>query len=239
MFVIKKSNIVIICVLIITAITFAICFNALGKKSALSAENKNITIVLDAGHGGIDGGVTGVNSGVKESELNLKVVKKIEQYLIDAGINVVLTRSTDAGLYGVATKNLKKRDMEKRKNIILEANPILVVSVHMNKYSISTRRGAQVFFKPNDENSKKLAENIQASFNDMEQAVRKCNALSGDYYILNCTKIPSVIAECGFLSNPQDEALLITDEYQKEIAYAVFKGIVGYLSQSSINYYGQ
>ena len=189
-----------------------------------------ISIMLDAGHGGIDGGVSGVNTGIKESELNLIVVKKVQKYLTDSGISVVLTRNTDAGLYGVANKNLKRRDMEARKKIINSAKPNLVVSIHMNKYSLSTRRGAQVFYKNNDAFSEFLARSIQNSFNLMQEATRTCSALTGDYYILNCTNYPTVIAECGFLSNKEDEALLITDEYQESIAYSIFKGIIDYLA---------
>lgn len=233
---INRRNIVIVSVLLITALTFIFCFSALSGSSAKSVDGGKIKVVLDAGHGGVDNGVSGVRTKVKESELNLKVVKKLENYLISAGIEVVLTRNSSAGLYGVATTNLKKKDMQKRKEIILNAKPNLVVSIHMNKFSVSTRRGAQVFYKANDESSKKLADSIQSSFNSMKEAPRQCESLVGDYYILNCTSIPSVIAECGFLSNPQDEALLITDEYQDAIAYSIFKGIIGYFSLESIKF---
>ncbi len=234
MFVLKRRNIIIISVLIITALTFILCFGALSAKSIGNYDKRTVKVVLDAGHGGIDGGVTGINTGVKESVLNLKVVNKLENYLVNAGIKVVLTRSTDAGLYGVATSNLKKKDMQKRKEIIEAADPNLVISIHMNKYSVSTRRGAQVFYKPNDEQGKILADSIQNSFNRMESSKREYSALSGDYFILNCSDYPSVICECGFLSNPDDEALLITDEYQDEVAYTIFKGIIGYLSSETI-----
>ncbi len=237
MFVFKRRNIIIISVLIITALTFVLCFGALSMTSTGEASSSKIKVVLDAGHGGIDNGITGVRTGVRESELNLKVVKKLEKYLIDAGMSVVLTRTSEAGLYGVATSSLKRKDMQKRKEIIHDAKPDVVVSIHMNKYSTSTRRGAQVFFKANDENGKLLADSIQSSFNQMKEAVRECTALKGDYYILNCSEYPSVIAECGFLSNPDDEALLVTDEYQDSVAYSIFKGIVGYLAQSSFNYF--
>ena len=100
----------------------------------------------------------------------------------------------------------------------------------MNKFSITTRRGAQVFYKANDEKGKLLANCVQESFNNMEEASRKCSALCGDYYILNCSKYPSIIAECGFLSNPQDEALLVTDEYQDKLAYTIYKGVIEYLT---------
>ncbi len=234
MIVLKRRSILIISVLIATFLTFVLCIGALYEKPIGNASVNKVRIVLDAGHGGIDAGVTGVLTKVKESELNLKVVKKIEKYLIGAGMNVVLTRSTDAGLYGIANKNLKRKDMEKRKQIIEDAKPHLVVSIHMNKFSLSERRGAQVFYKEGDENAKILAKSVQNCFNEMEEAVRECSALTGDYYILNCSNYPSIIAECGFLSNPQDEALLITEEYQDALAYTIFKGIVGYFAQTSI-----
>ena len=233
----NRKNLIIISVLLITAFTFVLCFGALstGKKSVSDA-NK-IKIVLDAGHGGIDGGVLGVNTKVKESEINLKVVKKIEQLIIGAGMEPILTRTSDAGLYGVATSNRKRRDMEKRREIINNSNAVAVISVHMNKYAVSTRRGAQVFYKFGDDNGKVLADSVQQSFNNMKEASRECQILSGDYYILNCSNIPSIIAECGFLSSPLDEALLITEEYQNEIAYAIFKGLISYLTKASFNYF--
>ncbi len=233
MIILKKRSVVITSVLLIALITFIVCFGALVKRPVGEATSTGIKIVLDAGHGGIDGGVTGVKTGVKESELNLLIVKRLEKYLSEAGFSVVLTRSSDAGLYGIATKNLKKKDMEKRKEIINSAVPSLVVSVHLNKFSMGSRRGAQVFYKESSDNSKILADSIQCCFNEMDEAPRQSSALVGDYYILNCSDYPSVICECGFLSNPQDEALLITEEYRDKIAYTIFKGVVGYLAQTS------
>ena len=233
MFIIKRRSIIIISVLLATVLTFVLCIGALYDKPIGNAVVNKIRIVLDAGHGGIDAGVSGVNTNVRESDLNLKVVKKLENYLIGAGMNVVLTRSTDAGLYGIASGNLKRKDMEKRKEIIKSAQPHLVISVHMNQYSLSTRRGAQVFYKNNDEKSKQLADSIQDSFNAEINIDREYSALTGDYYILNCSNYPSVIAECGFLSNPEDEELLITDKYQDDVAYAIFKGVVGFFAQNS------
>lgn len=232
MWVISKRTILVVAVIILTAITAAICFTAINGGSA-GADKSGLTVVLDAGHGGIDGGVTGVNTGVKESELNLLIVKKLRDYLEDAGFKVVLTRSSDAGLYGLATSGLKRKDMEKRRDIIVKANPALVVSVHLNKYSVSTRRGAQVFYKAGDKNGKKLAESIQEEFNGMDTSERAFSALTGDYYILNCTDYPSVIAECGFLSNPEDESLLVTEEYRDSLCYSMFKGIVRYIAESA------
>lgn len=235
MLVIKRKSIVIVSVLLATVFAIVLCLGAIMLNPIGETSSDKIKVVLDAGHGGVDGGVSGVKTGVKESELNLKVVKKIESYLTSAGMSVTLTRNSDAGLYGIATKNLKRKDMEKRRDIIKSVKPDLVISVHMNKYSLTTRRGAQVFYKDGDESAKDLATCIQKSFNSMEQASRNCSILTGDYYILNCTEYTSVIAECGFLSNPEDEALLITEEYQDELAYNIFKGVVEYFAQATLN----
>ena len=133
MLIIKRRSFLIISVLLISALTAIFCFSAL--KNNPTANTSNIKIVLDAGHGGIDGGVSGVNSKVKESELNLLIVKKLEKHLLNSGFSVVLTRKSDAGLYGLATKNLKRKDMLKRKEIIDKYNPTMVVSIHMNSFA--------------------------------------------------------------------------------------------------------
>jgi N-acetylmuramoyl-L-alanine amidase len=213
-------------VLLSSVVTFILCLGSINSGKALMSGVVKHKIVLDAGHGGVDAGATGKQTGVKESELNLMIVKKLEKYLLDAGFEVVLTRSTDAGLYGIATKNLKRKDMEKRREIIEKENPSMVISVHLNKYSLPSRRGAQVFYKEGVENSKILAESIQNFFNQLEESTREFNALKGDYFLLNCSSAPSVIAECGFLSNLEEEKLLITEEYQNKIAYAVMCGVV-------------
>ena len=236
MFVLKRKNIVIVCVLLITFLTFVLCFGAIRINPVGRAYANKIKIVLDAGHGGVDGGVCGVNTGIKESELNLKVVKKLEKNLTDAGMAVFLTRNSEAGLYGVVSSSLKRKDMEKRRDIIKKVEPTLVVSIHMNQYTLSTRRGAQAFYNKDNENSKLLAECVQQSFNEMPEAVRESSALAGDYYIVNCTKYPSIIAECGFLSNADDEALLISEQYQESLAYNIFKGISLYLAQTTFIY---
>ena len=126
--------------------------------------------------------------------------------------------------------------MQKRKEIIEKEEPSLVLSVHLNKYSLSSRKGAQVFYNEKSENSKILAESIQKAFNELPESKRDFSALKGDYYIINCTKYPSVIAECGFLSNPEEEAKLVTEEYQDVVAYTLFKGIVSYLAETSYNH---
>ena len=91
-----------------------------------------------------------------------------------------------------------------------------------------------MFYRKDSETGELLASEIQTCLNEMPQAVQKTTSLVGDYYMVNCTEYASVICECGFLNNEEDEALLITEEYQKALAEAIFKGIVAYLSKPAV-----
>lgn len=215
--------------LFITACCF--CVGALRSPVPVFAVESGLTVVLDAGHGGIDGGVTGRKTGVKESDLNLSITLKLKEIFEDAGFQVTLTRKTSAGLYGAATKGFKKRDMQKRKEIIEEAKPDFVISVHQNFYSSSVTRGGQVFYKKSDENSKSFAEEIQTSLNDLykKQNVRARNASGAEYFLLKHSPCSAVIVECGFLSNSEDERLLNGDSWREKIAEAIFCGTLSYL----------
>lgn len=210
--------------------TFGICFFALSRAAA---EAQRLTVVLDAGHGGVDGGVVGVRSGEKESDINLAIVFLLQAKFEEAGFRVVLTRKTEAGLYGAATPGFKRRDMERRAEIIADANPSLVISIHQNFFSMPSRRGAQVFFRETNERSVSLAGSIQTALNAMPECVKQTNSLKGDYFILNCTEAPAVIVECGFLSNEEDEALLLDRSYQRKLAAAIETGALRFLSSVS------
>ena len=118
---------------------WTLCVNALSVP--VFAVTRPMCIVLDAGHGGIDGGVVGRETGIKESDLNLSVTVNLKTILQQAGFDVVLTRKTEAGLYGAATKGFKKRDMQRRKEIIEEAKPIAMISIHQNYFPIRASRG--------------------------------------------------------------------------------------------------
>lgn len=230
--VIKKQTIKNI---LIVLLTFVLAFSILTISKnvfATTTEKINYTIVLDAGHGGIDGGSEGVVSGVKESELNLKVTKKLEKLLNAFGFNVVLTRTNADGLYSQFATNKKQDDMKKRKEIIQKSKPNMVVSIHMNSFPNKNERGAQVFYQVGEETSKQLAQTIQNEMiKNLVEAREFCN--HSDLYILQCTKNPSVVVEGGFLSNPEEEALLITDEYQAKLAYSVFCGILKFFEKQN------
>ena len=141
------------------AATVSICLYALVQTSAFV----RLVVVIDAGHGGIDGGVVGVTSGTKESDINLAVARRLQAQFEEAGFLVVQTRPTEAGLYGAAVRGYKQRDMRRRAEIIRESEPAAVISVHQNYFSDRTRRGAQVFFRPSDARSRTLACAVQAA----------------------------------------------------------------------------
>lgn len=221
-----KRKILVICLVLVT-----LCSSILGVNEIISAYEKFFyTVVIDAGHGGIDNGVIGDALGSIESQLNLKMAYTLKSVYENAGFKVVLTRTDENGLYGDTSPGFKLRDLQKRAQIVNSSNADMLISIHMNKYSQKSRRGAQVFYKANDKTSNFLAEKIQLRLNLMKESPRISNALKGDYYILNYSKIPSVIVECGFLSNADDEKLLTTNEYQQKLALEIFKGSLEYLN---------
>lgn len=197
--------------------------------SSISPKSR-FTVVLDAGHGGVDGGVVGVNTGVKESDLNLEITLEVKKLLEKSGVKTVLTRPTKSGLYGTSEKGFKRRDMLRRKEIINSANADAAVSIHLNYYQSPSRRGAQAFFKRDDDKSRTLAEIIQENLNSLDSQPRKYSALEGDYYILNQSAPPAALVEGGFLSNAEDEALLVTSEYREKLAAKIADAIFAYLT---------
>ena len=216
-----------VCLMAAAGIIIGVCCGVVAASTSATVEK---VIVIDAGHGGIDAGVHGTATGAKESDVNLAIAKKLKGYFAGAGFKTVMTRNDNGGLYGLATKGFKMRDMKKRKQIIEDNKADMVISVHQNSCPIPSRRGATVFFDKDSDCGKALADLIQASLNGMEECVRESAALVGDYYMLKCTQNPSVIVECGFMTNADDDKLLNSDEYQDKIAYAIFKGAVSYYS---------
>lgn len=188
----------------------------------------NYTIVIDAGHGGSDPGSIGYKTKVKESDLNLKLAKMLKQKLESAGINIVMTRTDDKAMLEGKGKKWKKEDMKLRKELIKSVRPNMVISIHQNSYTNHRLRGSQVFYDNNSEISKQIADFIQSEFKtNLDKSIKATSP--GDYFMLKCTYAPSVLIECGFLSNEEDEKLLLTDEYQAKIIDCIYKGIIKFL----------
>lgn len=201
---------------------------------AKSASNFNgITIVLDAGHGGRDGGSTGTN-GTVEKEINLQYTLSLKEKLVKYGYRVILTRKNDDGLYSNLAHNKKVDDMNKRMEIIKQANPNLVLSIHMNSFPDKSVKGANTFYKTDDESSRNCANLIQNCLKNTCNA-KNSMAKPGDYFMMNCSYYTSVLVECGFLSNEEDEYKLNTEEYKNQIVEAIFNGILLYFGNVQAN----
>lgn len=207
------------------------------KEAMLAIENraaKTINencIVIDAGHGGDDPGKIGIN-GTLEKDINLSIAYKLKALLESQDYEVVMTRTDGEGLYQPGTKNMKAQDMQKRCEIITEAMPVFTISIHQNSYSEEYVKGAQVFYYGQSKEGEGLAKKIQASLiarlDPENHRVEKANE---SYYLLKKTPTPTVIVECGFLSNGEEAELLNTEEYQDKVAYGIMMGVVQYLNE--------
>ena len=183
-------------------------------------------VVIDAGHGGFDGGAKGSITGVNEDGLNLAVAKKLKSLFEKNGYTVVMTRETDE-----AIGDTKDEDMARRREIIADTNADIVISIHMNKFSDGSVCGPQVFFYESSVEGEKLAKLIQQELNTALEPPKDRIEHPEDYFILCSGDSPAVIVECGFLSNEREEALLQDDEYQMNCAKAIYLGADLYMSQ--------
>ena len=199
----------------------------LSNTSSDTVPSRNYTVVIDPGHGGTDPGSIGYKTKVHEDRLNLKMSKLLKQKLEKAGINVILTRESDKALIDGAGRKWKRQEMEARRDLIVKTRPNMVISLHQNSYTNHSLRGAQVFYDKKSEISKKIADSIQEQFKlNLDKSIKATSP--GDYFMLKCSSAPSVIVECGFLSNEEDEQLLQTLEYQEKIIDSIYKGIVNF-----------
>ncbi len=183
-----------------------------------------ITIVLDAGHGGKDNGA--MISGVNEQDINLSIIQKLKTLLEGSGASVQLTRDGNYDLADDGVSNRKRDDMKKRVAMINDTTPDIFISVHLNAYPNTSVHGAQVFYQKGNPSSEQLAGILQENLK--EATGSKMIEKPGDYYILNESKKPGVLVECGFLSNAEDRAHLQEDAYQQTIAETLFDGILEY-----------
>lgn len=204
------------------------------RETSFEGATSNAPIVIiDAGHGGEDGGTVGIN-GVYEKDLNLKIAKKLDTMLKSAGIRTVMTRTTDILLYDRNEDyegRKKMLDMAKRLKISESYENAIFISIHMNSFPVSKYSGLQVYYSPNDPLSRELAERIQVMTKDalMQENTRKIKASNGKIFLLDRMNIPSVLIECGFLSNPAECDKLCDEAYQNELAATICCAILEHI----------
>ena len=195
--------------------------------------NPNL-VVIDAGHGADDGGKVGINGAV-EKDINLIIALRVKELLDAQGVDVVMTRENDAGLYPKTGDNRKIRDMQKRVELINKERPALTVSIHQNSYTEESISGAQTFYMTGSEEGKRAAEILQEQMiTTLEPEKERQAKENGSYYMLKHVDGPIVIAECGFLSNAKEAELLCDEEYQEKVAWAIHLGILRYLNSSPL-----
>ncbi|MDO5143749.1 MAG: N-acetylmuramoyl-L-alanine amidase [bacterium] len=203
-----------------------------GAPSQSPLPLSGLTVALDPGHGGYDGGARCRDSGVWEKALNLEVAQRLEASLAKLGAQVVMTRRTDTDLCGPeqsATKTKKRQDMERRVAIASEAGADMVLSIHMNEYRSRRESGPQVFYREGSAPSRLLAGCLQDALIGELSPARRRSAMAGDYFILQLD-VPSCLVECGFISNAEEERLLLDASYQQRLADAVAQGVLEYVT---------
>ena len=219
----KQTLCAILSGIILTCFGVGVCF----AVRATSSPKAQYAIVIDAGHGGRDGGTVGKTTGVTESELNLEYALELKDLCQQFGFDVVLTRSTMDGLYDESAPNKKKSEMEKRRQIINNSGADLMISLHMNAFPLPSSSGAQVFYAKGSGLGFELAKSVQTSLSQSFENARDYVSV-GDYFVLNYSEIPACLIECGFLSNPEEEKLLQTEQYRKSFCYSLLYGIINF-----------
>lgn len=229
----RKRLSLIIIVIILGIFTFEYQLSKTERETmyVTSTPVSGKVIILDAGHGTPDEGAES-NNGTTEAQINLKIALKVQNLLEQSGCTVILTRSDDNGIYDLDKDTLREKkvsDIKNRVKIGNESSADIFVSIHLNKISESQYYGWQCFYKNNDDDSKNLANNLQNSLNESIDKINDRVPLPiKNIYIVEYVEIPISIVECGFLSNPEEEEQLQSDEYQDRLAWGIYNGITNY-----------
>ena len=221
----------VLLVIICLIATFGYVKSAIAPTSADASRPK--TIIIDAGHGGFDGGASAAD-GTVEKDINLHISKKICAMLRLNGYKVIMTRSEDTGTEddeSAAIAKRKKSDLSNRLQIMKDNPDAIYVSIHLNKFTTSAANGAQVFYTKNYKEAQALAQSVQQSITTLIQPenTRVVKQGTDSTYLLKNAVVPAIIVECGFLSNKAELEKLKDDNYQSQMAFAVVGGIMNYL----------
>lgn len=189
-------------------------------------------IVLDAGHGGMDSGAVG-KSGVLEKDVNLAIVKSLRDMFEVSGFEVVLTRDEDISIYDAGVegvRNQKLSDMDNRLKIIQSYPDSIFLCIHQNNFTDPKYFGGQMFYNNNHPDNRTLAQIMQNRFAALQEGNDREIKLSGEeLFLLKSNKNPSLMIECGFLSNPEEEQRLSNWEYQQQVAFTIYSGVLEYI----------
>lgn len=236
---VKTIYLMILAVILITfcLVMYSAFSNITARTDSDSLEQQPM-IVIDAGHGGEDGGAE--VDGVLEKDINLSIAGKLSEILRLCGCRVTEIRDEDISVYDSDAQTLREKkvsDLKRRVKIANENDNNILVSIHQNKFDNSAYSGAQLFYSSNHDDSRVLAESIRGAITSLLQKdnTRELKPAGSDIYLLDHAEVPAVIVECGFLSNQQERSKLMDDDYQNEMAYAVAMGVLEYSYSASNN----
>ncbi len=193
------------------------------SKEEKKAKKDQVVIVVDPGHGGEDPGKVGIND-VLEKDLNLQIAKKVKKLLEEAGIKIVMTRTNDK------VPDAKKEDLNQRVQLINETKPKLALCIHQNSYPDAKIKGAQVFYHTITPEAEDVASIVQEQLRTVDQTNTRQIKENDTYFMLKNTQVPTIIVECGFLTNPDEAAKLTQEDYQDKLAQAICEGVVKWLN---------
>lgn len=222
----KKYVFIYSCFLLFLIAVFPFCHKL--SKQVVALHRNKTTIVIDVGHGGSDPGKVGIQ-GIKEKDVNLAIARYLKDYLIAEDYTVYMTRETDQGLYDESVSNKKKSDLSNRIQFVQKKNASCMISIHQNSYPDTIQHGAQTFYYEGREEDKNFAQYVQDALLAFDPSNTRQIKSNTSYYILKNAQVPSILIECGFLSNPEETANLTDPNYQKQIAYAIAIGTCRYL----------
>ncbi len=209
-------------------------------KQAIVPANAGVTnvkkIIIDAGHGGFDGGAV-AKDGTVEKDINLQISLKVSQMLKYSGYEVIMTRDDDTGTEDDESATIisrKKSDLSNRLSLMKNNPDAIYVSIHLNKFTTSAASGAQVFYTKNYDEARQLAESVQTSITSLIQPenTRVVKQGTSSTYLLKNATVPAVIVECGFLSNHLELERLKTQDYQSQMAFAIAYGIINFFESN-------
>ena len=231
---ILKNRIIPIIAMMICVAVLCLCCDFEKDKVAVNTKHTQLPqIILDAGHGGFDGGASAAD-GTVEKDINLNIAQKVSAMLRLNGYNVIMTRTKDTGTEddeSVAIAKRKKSDLLNRLQVMKDNLDGIYVSIHLNKFTTSAANGAQVFYTKNYKEAYSLAQSVQKSITTLVQPTNTRVVKQGtdSTYLLKNAAVPAIIVECGFLSNKAELEKLKDDNYQSQMAFAIVGGIMDYL----------
>ena len=232
---VKTIYLIILAVLLISfCIVMFSAFSNITAHTSADIDDDRITVIIDAGHGGEDGGAE--VDGILEKDINLSIADKLADTLRLCGVRVTEIRDEDISVYDDSAQLLREKkvsDLKHRVEIVNGSENNILVSIHQNKFDNSAYSGAQVFYSSNNDKSRVLAGSIRNSVVSLLQNdnTRELKPANSDIYLLDNATVPAVIVECGFLSNDEERAKLLDSGYQSEMAYSIAMGVLEYIDQ--------